>query len=292
MLLPRDEHVVSALFKAQTQAAETVGDNAQVLPRDVLDGQFASRHGGHADETAHLNHVGQDAVVSAVQLVYALDGQQVGGDACDACPHLVEHSAQLLHIGLACRVIDGCRALCHHSCHHNVGSARHRGLVKQHVGPVQPAFAPKSIGFLFSVKNKFSPQVADAPEVGVEAAATNLVSAGIGKVHHAQATQQRPYQQHRATQFGAFVHEVLTLDELGVDVFGFETIGAVAFMLHSDAHVLEQVYQVVHVHNVGDVVDDHLLASEQACTDDLQCFVLGSLGRDFSMQGMVPFNDK
>ncbi len=81
-------------------------DDAQVLERYVADRQLRLRHGGHADEAADLDHVGKHRVLRAAERLHALDGQQVRGDARDAGAHAVEHAAQLLDVGFACRVVD------------------------------------------------------------------------------------------------------------------------------------------------------------------------------------------
>ena len=89
----RDEHIVSTLFQPQTKLAEAVGNDAQVVPRDILYGQFAARHGCNPNETAYLDHVGEDAMMRTAQMANTLDGQQVGGNASDFRSHLIQHSA-------------------------------------------------------------------------------------------------------------------------------------------------------------------------------------------------------
>ena len=75
-------------------------------------------------------------------------------------------------------------------------------------------------------------------------------------------------------------------------MFSLETIGVVALLLDDDAHIDEQVDEVVHVQDVGDVLDDNLFGSQQGCADDFQRFVFGSLRRNLAMQAMVTFYDE
>ena len=74
---------------------------------------------------SHLDHVGQQRVLRAAERLDALDGQQVRGDARDACAHAVEHLAQLLQVGLAGGVVDRGRAPGQHGGHDDVGRARY-----------------------------------------------------------------------------------------------------------------------------------------------------------------------
>ena len=77
VLLVRYIEVVAVDLNLNTEAAEGIGDDAEVVDRDVLDADAVAAHGSHADERADLNHVGQQTVVGAVQLGDTLDGQQV-----------------------------------------------------------------------------------------------------------------------------------------------------------------------------------------------------------------------
>ena len=94
----------------------------------VLYGKFGTGESSHPDKTADLDHVGQDSVLAAAQVLHAFNGEQVGADAADLGPHLVEHGTELIQIGFASGIEDGRGAVSHHSRHHHVGGTRHRGL--------------------------------------------------------------------------------------------------------------------------------------------------------------------
>ena len=180
--------VVVALFELDAQAFELRRDDAQIVVRYVLDGQFRTVHGRHADEAAHFDHVGQQRMLRAAQQVDALDGQQVRGDARNAGSHAVEHPAELLDIGFARGVVDRRRAPCHDSRHADVGRSRHRRLVQQHVGAFQMASFDRE-EFFRRIEIELGAQFLKPEEVGVEPAAADFVAAGFGYVAHTEARQ-------------------------------------------------------------------------------------------------------
>ena len=93
VVVARDEDVVALLFHADAQTAEGGRDDAQVVVADIVYADAIAHHRSHADERAHLDHVGQDGVFGAAQRRYALDGEQVAADAGDAGSHAHEHLA-------------------------------------------------------------------------------------------------------------------------------------------------------------------------------------------------------
>ena len=52
-------------------------------------------------------------------------------------------------------------------------------------------------------------------------------------------------------------------------MFGLETVAIFALALDVDSHVAEQMYQVVDIQDVGDVLDDYFFGGQQGCADDL-----------------------
>ena len=86
-LLRGDVDVLPALLELDSQPAEGLGDDSEVLVGDVLDGEAAPVDGRHADERADLDHVRQQAVPRSVQALHAVDAEQVGADPLDAGRH-------------------------------------------------------------------------------------------------------------------------------------------------------------------------------------------------------------
>ena len=77
VVLTRDDEVVALNVYLHAKAAESVGDDAEIAERHVLYAYAVAHHGGHSDERADLNHVGQDVVGRSVKGRDADDGQQV-----------------------------------------------------------------------------------------------------------------------------------------------------------------------------------------------------------------------
>ena len=164
--LARHKEVVILDFHLDAHATEGIGNDAEVLERHVFDADAVTTHGCQADERTHLNHVRQNGVFRAMQLANTLDGEQVRCNAADACAHAVEHLAELLQIGLAGSIVNGSRALCHHSRHDNVGRTRHRGFVEQHIAAFQ--FLGDNLEHIAPLHLlKTSTQFLEAQEVGV-----------------------------------------------------------------------------------------------------------------------------
>ena len=51
---------------------------------------------------------------------------------------------------------------------------------------------------------------------------------------------------------------------------------------HSDTHTFEKANEVHYVQDFRNVGDSHLILGEESGANDLECLVLGTLGRDFS----------
>ena len=58
MFLCGYENVIATLLHLYAQTCKALGDDSQVLIRDVLDGYLALGHGCHSNETTHLDHIG------------------------------------------------------------------------------------------------------------------------------------------------------------------------------------------------------------------------------------------
>ena len=178
----RDEQVVALFFHFDAHAAEGIGNDAKVSERHILDADAVAHHRCHSDERAHLNHVGQDAVRRAVQAVNAFNGEQVGGDAADACAHAVEHAAQLLDVRLAGSVVDGGGATGQDGSHNDVGRAGDGGFVEKHISPLQSSRLRGR--YLIDATLRHGVEVGtkalEAKEMRVEAPPPYLVAAGLG----------------------------------------------------------------------------------------------------------------
>ena len=116
--------------------------------------------------TPSLNHVGQYAVLRAVQALYALNREQVGTNAVDMCSHSVEHAAKLLDVRFAGRIIYSCGATGKNSSHDNVGRSRDGSLVEEHVSSTQTV-GENLVDITFGYMLELCTQSLEAQEMGV-----------------------------------------------------------------------------------------------------------------------------
>ena len=262
VLLLGNVYVVAALLEAYSEAGELCRYDAEVVVRDILYRKLRLRHGGHADEAAHLDHVGQQGVFGAVELPHALYGEQVRGYARDTGAHAVEHAAELLHVGFAGGVVDGGDALGEDGGHDYVGGTCHGGFVEEHVAPLE-AFCLYREEPLGLVEVECGAEFLESEEVRVEAAAADLVASGLGYVSHSEACQQRAYHHDRAAETAAAAVVVVAAQVVEVDVCGAERVAVAAEMPDLDAHCGEQLDELHDVEYLGYVVHDDALGCEQ-----------------------------
>lgn len=289
VVVARNVDVVAFHFEVDAQAGEGIGDDAQVADGGVFDGESVARHGGHADEAAHFNHVGENGVCGASEFFHAFDGEEVGGDAADFRSHAVEHFAELLYVGLAGGVVDGGCSVCQHGGHDDVGRSRDGGFVEEHVAAFEPTFREDVEGAGCFVVFEFCTQFLEPVEMRVEAAATDFVAAWAGDDGVAKAGNEGAKEEHTAAQARAALEKFLALEIVDVDVFGAE--GDVAFLVAHGfhVHVFKETDEVVDIEDVGYVGNAHFFAGEDGGADDLQRFVFGTLRFDFAADAMAAF---
>ena len=128
--------------------------------------------------------------------------------------------------------------------------------------------------------------------MSVKSASANFVASGLCHDSLAEAAEQRAYHQYAAAQGGTLLDEVFTFKVFQVEVVGLETVFVVCQLLHLHAYVAQKLYEVVHVENVGNVLDAHLAGCEQCGADHFQSFVLGSLWLDGAAQRVSALDDE
>ena len=202
-------------------------------------------------------------MLCASEFGHTLDGQQIRADATNLGTHAVEHVTQLLDIGFAGSVIDSGHALCHHGSHNNIGSTRHRGLIQQHISTFQTvARRQQTIGIgrnLIDIARlnltEFGSQFLESEEVGVQASATNLVATGFGDNCLAHTCQQRTNHHDGATQLCTFVHKLVALQEVQVQLISLEGVSAGRSVCHLYANLLQELDEIIDVTDIGDIAD-------------------------------------
>ena len=81
---------------------------------------------------------------------------------------------------------------------------------------------------------------------------------------------------------GVALEELRSAEIRRVYVLGAEGITAIAQLLGSDSHVLQEGDEVVDIQDIGDIVNGYFLPGEQYGAEYLQHLVLGPLRADFS----------
>ena len=228
-------------------------------------------------------------MLRATQRADPLNGQQVRAHARDACAHTVEHGRELLQVGLASRIVDRGRPLGQHGSHQDISRTRHRSLVEQHVCAPQPV-GSHLIELAFGIVAEVSTQSLYTLKVCVEPAAANLVASRFRDQRPSEASHKRSDDHHRASQARTAAQEIGRLEIVQVYPVGLKGIASGSQLLHAHTHVAQQVDQVVHVEDVGHVVDRHPLGGQQRGTDHLQCLVLRPLWHDLTRHAAAALN--
>ena len=207
-----DHYVVSFLLNLDAHTAETLGNDSKVLHRNVLDGEGGAGDGRKAYEASHFDHIRKDGVVCSAQFLDACYGEQVGAYALYLGAHCREQAAKLLDVRLAGGVVDCGFAFCQDAGHHNVGGTGDGGFVQKHIATLEALGRFKEESAFLVLVGKGGSQLAEAVNVGVHAAAANLVAARLCEIRAAEAGKERSYHHYGAPEAGAGAHEVSAAD--------------------------------------------------------------------------------
>ena len=279
-LLLRDEDVVPPLLQLHAQTAETLGDDAELFVMNVFDGQRTACDGGKAYEGADLNHIGKDGVGSSAKLLYSGDGKQVGAYSINMRTHLHKHTAELLHIRLAGRIVDGCNTGCESGCHYDIGRTGDGSFVKKHTGAVKGARSREVVGLHICVIDIFGAQLDKTFDMGIHPAAADFVSTRLRKEGFAQAGEQRSGYHHGAAELCAFAYKLGAADVVELEFGGFKGIIPFGVAGHLHTHSAEQVYEVERVEDFRHVADMDRGGGEQYRAQHLKGFILSALRSD------------
>ena len=116
---------------------------------------------------------------------------------------------------------------------------------------------------------ELSSEVLETQEVGIQTTTAYLVATRLGNDSLAHASKQRTDHHHRAAQVGTLFHKLVAFQIAHVQRISLERERTLSDFLDLDINVAQQLNEVVDVADVGDVVDGHLVASEQRGTDNL-----------------------
>ena len=167
-----------------------------------------------------------------------------------------------MDVGLAGGVVDGGGALGEDGSHDDVGCTRHAGFVEEHVGALK-LVGVNLVHATFDTVVELGAQFLNADEVGVEASATNLIASRLCHAGLVESGQQRSEHEDAATQGLASLHELLAAQVFHVKAVGLELPSVIAEVGDTNAHLAEEVDEVVDVEDVGHIPDDDRLGRQQ-----------------------------
>ena len=135
-------------------------------------------------------------------------------------------------------------------------------MLAEHVGAGE-LFCLHVVEVLRFVVDETSAQLPYAVEMGVEPAAAYLVAAGFGHDCFAATYQQRAEHHHAAAQLSATLDERRAAEVLVVEPRGGEGVVVLRVLHDLHPHVAQQLYLVVYVGYIRDVLDANRFAGEQ-----------------------------
>src|SRR5262245_51746081 len=93
-------------FPLYSEPPEGDGGHAMLARPTIADHEIAAGRGGKTDEAADFEIIGPDLMRGAMQRGDTFDGEDIGANPFDVCPHGDEEPAEILDMGLACRIVD------------------------------------------------------------------------------------------------------------------------------------------------------------------------------------------
>lgn len=136
---------------------------------------------------------------------------------------------------------------------------------------------------------ELSSQFLYAEEVGIEPATAYLVATGLGYHGFSETGYQRTDNHYRPAQRSALFQELRSLEIIQVDVLGLETVCPLSYLCRLHAQIAQQLYEVIDIENVGQVINFYGLRGEQRSTQYLQSLVLSALRYQLAVHTTAAF---
>ena len=228
-------------------------------------------------------------MLSTAKSLHALNTEEIRGNARNLCSHAVEHIAELLYIRLTGSIIDSRGAFCKYGGHDDIGSTGDRSLVEKHITALEPV-GPKLIDITTSHTTITCAKLMEAEEVGVKTTAAYLVATRLCHGGMTETAEQRTYHKHRATESRTFLHELVAAKIVKSEFVGLEAILTVIELanLHTDIH--QQLYKVVDIEDIRDILYHDLLIGKKSGADDLKSLILCALRNNSTTKRITAFN--
>ena len=126
-------HEVLAALDLDAELLETVQDRYEVGLVDPVDRHVAAGDRREADEASHLDVIGADLPIPAVQRIHTVDPEHVRLDALDLSAQRDEEATEVLDMRLTGGVADHRFAGCERSRHDRVLGRHHARFVEEDV---------------------------------------------------------------------------------------------------------------------------------------------------------------
>ena len=271
-------------FDADAEFFEDHSDHAHVGHPDVFDVEFGACGGGQPDVGADFEVIGADGVFGAVEAARAVDRQGVGADALDVRAHGGEHPAEAFDVRLAGDVLQEGVAASEDGGHDGVFGGGDGGFVKEDVASHE-AFGLDVVA-VADIDRGAEPL--EGQEVRVETAAADDVATRRGQVHLAMAGEHGAGKQNGRAHFAAEIRA-----EFGfVDTGTAQTDVVVADKFGFAAEILNDIHHYLDIANLWHIVQDDILAGEQAGREGGQDFVFVATRNEGAAEFVSAFDDK
>ena len=134
--------------------------------------------------------------------------------------------------------------------------------------------------------------------MGIEATATDFVTAGLRHHSLTKTRQQRSNKHDAATQRSRLLAELIALQYVEIHLVSLELERATAIacrtVILADTHTqkFQNVYQFVHIADIGHMLYTYFLAGQQYGTKHLQRLVFGTLRHNLATQLVTTYDFK
>src|SRR5690606_28437616 len=142
------------------------------------------------------------------------------------------------------------------------------------------------------IVSEFCPEFDESFKMGIQSAPSDFVPTGFGNVSLAESGQQRTHQHDGTPQGASIFLELGGLQVSQIYVPGLKFITSLILLFDLYSKIDIKLDQLIDIDDVRDVVYDNFFLGEQHGTDNLQCFVLCTLGRNLTLQLVPPFYSK
>ena len=266
--------LASHLHKLGTDGLKVLGDD--VLDRYITHGCCCSHHEGSG-----LYLIGNDGILSSVELLNSLDADDIGTCALDVSSHAVEEVRNINDVWLLGCVLDDGLALSHYSRHHDIDGSTYADNIEVDVASHELI----SLGIddilnvdLGSKSSKALDMLVDRTKADVTA--TGKCNSGI-LILTKESTKEVVT---CPDLLDIIIFNCMVFDLRSIDLHRMS-----ACALDKCAYALDSLKHGIGVGGVRHIIYIDSLVRHGCCCKDCQCSVLGSADLDLANQWISAF---